>query len=994
MHHCGSGLLGSLIKVFMKRLDKQEVKRALEDLVDKYVINRTDLIDKKKNYNESEARREYIDPFLEIFGWDIQNKAGKSLSEADVVTEDPLSRNKDEETFIHSRPDYELRRNGIIYYCVEAKKPSVDIHNNEKTSTQILQYGWSANNKLGILTNFETLQIFQTYEKPNPDHPFKPWKSWDYKDYVDHFDELWQILSNELVYERETDKFIDKITPKSATKTQLDSVFLQELDGWRVLVGQDLIDHKPEIYNKQKNFDRLNSDVQTFLNQIIFLRFAEDNQIERPKGRNELEYIFSGDDFSKKLKALDKKYNSGIFEDSNISYLLSKETINIICRDLYYPYSSYNFAIINLAILGKIYEQFLQEELTVNDGKVELVKTRQSSIKSVVSTPIELTHIIAKRALSTKLSNIKSIEDLLELKIADIAVGSGVFLVTVYDLLVDKVMELKGFTKLTSSTEAPLDIKKKIISNVLYGMDIDKHAVQITKFSLGLRLLKGERPERFKNEMPLIPSMDKHIINGNSLVTEEDVADIIATNEKWTSSPNLSNELAIINPSNGFKQKFDIVIGNPPYLSTSEMKQNSEMELEIYNHKFHSAYKQYDKSYLFIEQMLNILKDDGNGTYIVPNKFPMIDSGLKLREILNGHISAFIDFGANQLFRGKDIYVSIIDIVRKSQNKIDYCEVNNTSEANNPKFNSYTYTEIKSPTNSWLLTDDKASLSMFRAMKDYPRISDLTDTHNGIQTSKNDIYLIPLKKVLDDTNERYLRFKNKGKEWIIEKDICRPFFKNIAKKGTYYNQPKMDSWLIFPYTEDGKIYSFQEMEAKFPYALKYFEAFKQVLVPSKRNVNLPSGGQWYVFGRDQGLTGWDKSKLIVGVMANKPSAAIDHKHLLLASGGTAGYIPIFQKNDEYALEYIEAWLNYERVNRMFKMVSTSFRHGYWTHGTNVMKVIPFLTIDKQNKKEVETYKKIVKLTKQINESNGKFQSILVQSVNKLFDELADQKLKL
>ncbi len=979
----------------MVRYDKASAKIKLKELIDRYQINRSDLIDKRKNYNESEVRREYIDSFLKIFGWDTQNEAGKSLSEADVVTEDRLTTETDDDGFLHSKPDYELRRNGIIYYCVEAKKPSVDLHDNKEASTQILQYGWSANNKLGILTNFETTQIFQTYEKPDPANPFKPWKSLEYTDYIDNFDLLWDLLSNELIYERKTDKLIENITPKSATKTQLDKVFLQELDNWRCLVGQDLVDNKPDLYlDSSDSFDRLNSDVQTFLDQIIFLRFAEDNQIETQENSNELEYVFSDDDFSNKLKALDKKYNSGIFSDSNISGLLSRATINTICQSLYYPHSSYNFAVIDLTILGKIYEQFLQEELSIKNGKVELVKTRQSSIKSVVSTPIELTRLITKRALAPKLNKVKSIEDLLKLRIADIAVGSGVFLVAAYDLLVDKVMELKGYTKLTSSTEAPLDIKKRIISDMLFGADIDKHAVQITKFSLGLRLLKGEHPERFKNELPLIPAMDKNIINGNSLVSDDDVADVIANNDKWTKSDDLTDNISLINPRKISSQRFDIILGNPPYLNTSDMKKESEMEFEIFNHKFESAYKQYDKYYLFIEQMLKDMKEDGNGTYIVPNKFPMIESGLKLRKILDNHISSFIDFGATQLFKGKDIYVSIIDFVKKPQKKINYSEVKNIGEANNPKFKSYQYTDILSPNDSWLLTSDEASLKMFNAMKEYPRISDLTDTHNGIQTSKNDIYLIPRKKVINETNDQLI-FENKGKEWKIEKSICKPFFKNIAKKGTYYTQPESDSWLIFPYSEKGKLFSYKEMQDKYPNTLEYFEFYKDVLLPPKRNVKLPSKDQWYVFGRDQGLTGWNKDKLIVGVMANKPSAAIDRKNLMLASGGTAGYVPIFQKNDEYALEYIEAWLNYDRVNRMFKMVSTSFRNGYWTHGTNVMKIVPFLTINKQNPDEEDIYSKIIKLMKKINkETNTSTQRVLIQSVNKLFDGLAEQKLDL
>lgn len=83
------------------------------------------------------------------------------------------------------------------------------------------------------------------------------------------------------------------------------------------------------------------------------------------------------------------------------------------------------------------------------------------------------------------------------------------------------------------------------------------------------------------------------------------------------------------------------------------------------------------------------------------------------------------------------------------------------------------------------------------------------------------------------------------------------------------------------------------MQDKYPNTLEYFEYYKEDLI--ERNVNIPSKDQWYIFGRDQGLTGWNRDKLIVGVMANKPSAAIDRKDLILASGGTAGYVPIFQK---------------------------------------------------------------------------------------------------
>ena len=99
------------------------------------------------------------------------------------------------------------------------------------------------------------------------------------------------------------------------------------------------------------------------------------------------------------------------------------------------------------------------------------------------------------------------------------------------------------------------------------------------------------------------------------------------------------------------------------------------------------------------------------------------------------------------------------------------------------------------------------------------------------------------------------------------------------------------------------------------------------------------------------------------------------------------------ENDEYALEYIEAWMNYPAIDDLFKVLSTSFRGGFWTHGTNVMKLVPFLTIDKDNQSETDLYQQIVKIMKQINMlSNGRNQTILIKTINKLLDKLVKIKL--
>lgn len=972
--------------------NKEKAKSQLSLLLNKYEKNRKEIMDKKNKYTEADARREYINPFLEIFGWDISNKAGKSLSDSDVVTENMINR--------RDKPDYLLRRDGSTFYTVEAEKPEKDIHKDLQPSTQVLRYGWSANNKVGLLFNFETFQIFQTYEKPDFEKPNKPWKSLEYTEFLDNFNLLWKFLSVENVYNGTTDKAINKITPRMATKTSLDNYFLKELDDWRTMIGKDLVNSvsKVKYINPKDNFKALNDDTQTFLNQIIFLRFAEDNQLERHE-QHELDYVFEDNSsFGKKLEALDKKYNSGIFEKSNIARLLSSNTISTISKSLYYPKSSYNFAVIDLGILGKIYEQFLQRELVydANTNTVKLAKTQQAAVKAVVSTPVELTRLITRKALSEKLNSIHSIDQLLNLRIADISAGSGVFLVSAYDFLISKAIDLLGLRKRAENVEAPLTIKKQLISKVLFGADIDYHASQITKFSLALRLLHGESPERFRGQLPIIPSLEQNVKSQNSLISKEDISDLLKERPELLNSLD-DDEINFINPNNGNLAHFDIILGNPPYLTTKEMIKSSQIEYELYKTKFASAYKQFDKYYLFLEQMLNQLKSDGLGTFIIPNKFVSIGAGNNLRKVLLNHVSSMIDFGATQLFPGKDNYVAIITITPEQCTSLRYAEASTLSEAVNPDFISLNTQEIIDDNGNWLLTNNKETLSLYKKTKDFPRITDEFSIHVGIQTSRNPVYLIKAKEILD-RSDGVIKFKKHNETWTIEEKVTRLFFKNISHKGTYYVQPDPDSLVIFPYDNSGKLIPSDRFQSLFPLCWKYLNYYKEELLPKasggKRDVQpTPKPSEWYAYGRDQGLTGWNEDKLIVGVMSNKPSTAYDSKHMLLASGGTAGYVPIFRGTSDYALEYAEAWINYPAIDEMFKMLSTSFRGGYWTHGKDRLSLVPFLTIDKDDSKQVDLYNKIVEYTKRINISTSKSTvDILVSTVNSMISNLVTLRI--
>lgn len=125
--------------------------------------------------------------------------------------------------------------------------------------------------------------------------------------------------------------------------------------------------------------------------------------------------------------AADKRYNSGLFEGEYIIFDLDNQIIMDMIEGLYYPQSPYLFNIIEPNMLGKIYEAFLTEKLILSDdGKIVLAKKKDCVNRSVVTTPTEIVKYMVSKAMN-ELCFSKTPEQLLDLRIADIACGSGIF---------------------------------------------------------------------------------------------------------------------------------------------------------------------------------------------------------------------------------------------------------------------------------------------------------------------------------------------------------------------------------------------------------------------------------------------------------------------------------------------------------------------------------------------------------------------------------------
>lgn len=77
---------------------------------------------RRPDYNETELRRDFLDPFFEALGWDVANRQSHAESYREVVHEDRVKVGG-----ATKAPDYAFRVGGVRKFFVEAKKPAVDV---------------------------------------------------------------------------------------------------------------------------------------------------------------------------------------------------------------------------------------------------------------------------------------------------------------------------------------------------------------------------------------------------------------------------------------------------------------------------------------------------------------------------------------------------------------------------------------------------------------------------------------------------------------------------------------------------------------------------------------------------------------------------------------------------------------------------------------------------------------------------------------------------
>lgn len=310
----------------------------------------------KNSYNEAQVRRDFIDPFLQALGWDVDNVAGHAEAYREVVVEDALRTRANVRA-----PDYSIRVGGVRKFFVEAKRPQVDVRQDVSAAYQLRRYGWSAKLPVSVLTDFEEFAVYDCSVEPKQTDPAATARLmyFRYEEYVERWDEISSVFSQEAVWKGKFDKFAAS-TSRRRGKSTVDASLLQTIRRWREQLSKSLARANPTLA-----IEDLNYVVQSTIDRIMFLRICEDRGIER---YGELLDVAERGNTYEELGRLfikaDHKYNSGLFhfrsergrvsspDEMSLKVKIDDKPLQGILRSLYFPHSPFEFSVLPADILG------------------------------------------------------------------------------------------------------------------------------------------------------------------------------------------------------------------------------------------------------------------------------------------------------------------------------------------------------------------------------------------------------------------------------------------------------------------------------------------------------------------------------------------------------------------------------------------------------------------------------------------------------------------
>lgn len=949
--------------------------------------------------NSSEATmRAWIDELLSIFGWNVQNTH-------EVLTEHSLG--KEEKKKLHAigstntRPDYTLVNGKILMTFVDAKSLAVNIENDKDVAFQIRSYGWSIGAPFSIVTNFEQLAIYDCSTMPsvNDDAAFGRSLYITCDEFIDKIEILESFLLRQNIIAGKV-KFI------AEKGNALDERFSLMLGKIRIQLAEAILRS-----NNIENISVLSYYVQTIINRILFIRVCETRGLEV----DGLLMKFTQSNFWDEFKHSSygefyEHYDGPMFKriPSLQSLVIDNDVFLEFLKNLYYP-SPYRFDVIPLKTLSDIYDLFLGYHLKIEGNTIsDELKSEFKKSNGAVTTPEAIVNQVIESTLPSSLFYNLSIEQIFNMKIVDIACGSGVFLAAIYDYLIKHIekkiasgdyCEDNYFTEL----ECPvLNIagRRRIIDNCLYGVDINPEAVEVTKMSLCLKLIDNYHPVDFA-AVGLLGSQILHGIGnnikcGNSLVNPD----------IETRFPDIKNDINELQATNAFNWEkkfpdvfkiggFDCVIGNPPYVEVKNYNVSLPHMADYIKQVYTSSKNgKIDLAIPFIEKGVSLLNQSGRLGYVVQKRFFKTEYGKGIRKLLtsNNILNGVYDYEETDLFAHRITYVAIIVCDKNKEHNQNVWYLNSS---NGQQLLLSPFSLGETPWNF-----DNAELNALRTKlsTSLGTLSDVCNIKVGVQVLWNDAF-----QIVKDKIENNLLYGHSAIDdnVIIELGACRPLLCN--EHFSPLTKREYTTYALFPYnvSDEGDVeeLSFSAMKKLYPRAATYLTKHKAIITSNvetlpeiskrkkKNNQRITKEyseiEDWHLFTRANNH-GAIYKKIVIPMTAQYPQAAVITDTHVYCDNANMFFVqfPNATENQLYALSAI---INSTIFNTLARLIANPQQGGYYKFNKQFLDPVPvprdaIVKFNNRARKLASIAKQIEKTNEQIKASIGGQQSGLISSL--------------
>ena len=671
------------------------------------------------------------------------------------------------------------------------------------------KYGSSC--KWVIVSNYKEIRLYSQTEM----NEYQVFFLEDLKDDLE-FKKFIYILSFYALVgtEKKKAKTIELSEEYQKNQAEIEKKFYNEYKNIRLHIFENMRKNNPAV-----NENTIIEKVQKLLDRFLFICFCEDKGLlpnnifhkTLEKGKK-IENIF--EIFSSLCRWIDignsreniPRFNGGLFKNDDIldGLYVDNEVFEEMKKISEYDFDSE----LNENILGHIFEQSISD---IEDLKKELngeefdKKKGKRKKDGIFYTPKYITKYIVENSIKNwlddkrkelgedklpeltekdfeiKYSSKKSDERIYSknykkhiefwtkyreavknIKIVDPACGSGAFLITAFEYLLnynnylnDKIFDLTGTKDLFSDTT------KEILQNNIFGVDLNKESVEITKLSLWLKTA---------NKNKTLATLENNIKCGNSLIDDIEIAEELAFD--W------EKEFPQVFKNGGF----DVVVGNPPYVSAEYI---SEIEKKYYEKIYYSASGRQNLYIIFYEKALNILKKSANLGFITPYTILKNMYYKEIREFIlkNAKILEIVDFKGITVFEdaGVDSIIFMLKKEQKEEYKITY--ISNIRIFENQLYDIDFFSNqkiLEKEDLSMQFSKNDELISRILEDKNILKLKEIVDFKQGIITGGNKKYLVLEKKdmcekVLTGADFNRYRLSNSNQYIIYDtKKLHRP----------------------------------------------------------------------------------------------------------------------------------------------------------------------------------------------------------------------------